>query len=115
MLAVMLLTDHLTGPISGPAAGFVKFGLAAAGKMTLTFYTLHVMFINSIHDTYVPVTSLVLQVAAAIIFGIAWQASAGRGPLEAMTAAITRRARVAARRAKVRTSHRAAGSEEAQP
>ncbi|MET0897004.1 MAG: heparan-alpha-glucosaminide N-acetyltransferase domain-containing protein [Mycobacterium sp.] len=115
VLAFMLLTDHLTGPISGPPTGLVKFALAAAGKMTLTFYTLHVMFINSIHDTYVPTTSLMLQAAAAIVFGIAWQATAGRGPLEAMTAALTRRARQFARRTTQQTTRRTAAIEEAQP
>jgi uncharacterized membrane protein len=114
VLAVMLLTDHLTGPFCGPPTGLVKFALAAAGKMTLTFYTLHVMFINSIHDTYVPTTSLVLQVTAAIVFGIAWQASAGRGPLEALTAAMTLRARQFARGAKRPPIRRTAGAEEGQ-
>jgi hypothetical protein len=98
VLAVMLLTDHLTRPVARRLTGLAGIPLAAAGKMTLTFYTLHVMFINSIHDTYVPTTSLVLQVVAAFVLGIAWQASAGRGPLEALTATVTHRAsRVAIR------------------
>lgn len=93
VLAAILLLDHVTTPLFRMSAGLVSYALAAAGKMTLTFYTLHVMFINSIHDTYVPTTSLVLQVIAAIVLGIAWQASAGRGPLEALTATVTGRAK----------------------
>jgi uncharacterized membrane protein len=93
VLAAMLLTDHVRQPIADRVIGLAKMPLAAAGKMTLTFYTLHVMFINSIHDTYIPTTSFILQVVAALVLGVAWQASAGRGPLEALTAAATRRAR----------------------
>lgn len=93
VLAAILLLDHVTTPVFRMSAGLVTYGLSAAGKMTLTFYTLHVMFINSIHDNYVPTTSLVLQVIAAIVLGIAWQASAGRGPLEALTATVTARAK----------------------
>jgi uncharacterized membrane protein len=93
VLAAILLLDHVTAPLFRMSAGLLTYAVAAAGKMTLTFYTLHVMFINSIHDNYVPTTSLVLQVIAAIVLGIAWQASAGRGPLEALTATVTARAK----------------------
>jgi hypothetical protein len=100
VLAGMLLTDHLTRPFARRLTGLARIPLAAAGTMTLTFYTLHVMFINSVHDTYVPTTSLVLQIVAVGVLGVAWKASAGRGPLEALTATVTRRARrIATRRA----------------
>jgi uncharacterized membrane protein len=100
VLAVMLLADHQRRPFARRLTGLARIPLAAAGTMTLTFYTLHVMFINSIHDTYAPTTDFVLQTAVVAVLGMAWQASAGRGPLEAVTATVTRRARrVATRRA----------------
>jgi hypothetical protein len=98
VLGAMLLANHLSSPFARRLTALACTPLAAAGTMTLTFYTLHVVFINSRHDTYAPTTDFVLQVAAAAVLGMAWRASAGRGPLEALTATMTRRARRAATR-----------------
>ena len=72
--------------------------LAAAGSMTLTFYTAHIMFLNSDYDTYSPAVGYWLQVAAVLVVGLAWRATAGKGPLEALVTALAKRARDRVRR-----------------
>ncbi|MFI5781381.1 heparan-alpha-glucosaminide N-acetyltransferase domain-containing protein [Nocardia sp. NPDC051570] len=74
--------------------------LAAAGRMTLTLYTLHLAFINSEFDHYSRTTSFIAQTIAALLIGLAWTSTAGRGPLESLVTAITRRARRAVSRTK---------------
>ncbi|MGY2060470.1 hypothetical protein ACW9HQ_36880, partial [Nocardia gipuzkoensis] len=76
-----------------PAACRALRPLAGAGRMTLTLYTLHLAFINSEFDHYSRTTSYVAQTAAALLIGLAWTATAGRGPLESLVTAIARRAR----------------------
>ena len=53
--------------------------LAAAGSMTLTLYTAHVVFLNSPLDVYDETPAYLLQVAAALVFALAWSATMGRG------------------------------------
>ncbi len=77
--------------------------LAAAGRMTLTLYALHLIFINSEFDHYSRTTSYAAQTIAALLIGLAWTATAGRGPLESLVTAIARRARRAATRTRAAT------------
>ena len=88
MIGVLLLLDR----VRHPAVALVQAPLAAAGAMTLTFYTLHVLFLNSPVDVYDPVPGYVLQVVAVLLLGLAWRASAGRGPLESLASAAGARA-----------------------
>ncbi|MDD7932046.1 heparan-alpha-glucosaminide N-acetyltransferase domain-containing protein [Actinomycetospora straminea] len=88
VLGVMLLLDRVRSPV----LAVVRAPLAAAGAMTLTFYTLHVLFLDSPVDVYGPVTGYVVQVVAVLLLGIAWRASAGRGPLETLASAAGARA-----------------------
>lgn len=67
--------------------------LAAAGGMTLTLYSLHIWFLNSDYDVYDANAGYLLQVAGVLMFGFAWRMTAGRGPLEGLVTAVTRRAR----------------------
>ncbi|MEJ2884812.1 heparan-alpha-glucosaminide N-acetyltransferase domain-containing protein [Actinomycetospora aeridis] len=83
VLGVMLLLDRVRHPVLTA----VRAPLAAAGAMTLTFYTLHVLFLNSPVDVYDPVPGYVVQVVAVLLLGLAWRASAGRGPLESLASA----------------------------
>ncbi|MBV9847459.1 MAG: DUF1624 domain-containing protein [Kutzneria sp.] len=98
MLGGLLALTHLRQPVLRRAVRVVQAPLAAAGGMTLTLYTAHIMFINSDYDTYDSATSYLLQVAAVLLIGLGWRASAGRGPLEALVSALTGRARRAASR-----------------
>lgn len=92
VIGVMLLLGHVTNPVLRPLIGLVQAPLAAAGSMTLTFYTAHVLFLNSGFDTYSAEVGYALQVLVALLGGLAWRATAGRGPLERTVAVVSRRA-----------------------
>ena len=93
VLGVMLLASHLTLPALRLITTGIQAPLAAAGSMTLTLYTAHIMFINSGYDTYDAATCCLLQVVGALLIGLAWRATAGSGPLEALTTTLSARAR----------------------
>lgn len=93
VIGAMLLLGHLARRPLRRVVGWVQAPLAAAGTMTLSLYTVHLMFINSNHDTYPAMTSFVLQVVAVLALGLAWRATAGRGPLETLATAVSLRAR----------------------
>jgi hypothetical protein len=95
VLGLMLLLSQVTRPVLRHLSAVVSEPLAAAGSMTLTFYTAHVVFVNSPLDTYTPTTGYVLQVVTVLLLGLAWRATAGRGPLEAAVTGLTRRAKAA--------------------
>ena len=93
LLGLFLLGDHVTRPRLRRLIAPVRAPLAAAGGMTLTFYTLHIMFINSDYDTYPPTRGYLLQITSILLIGLAWRATAGRGPLEGLTAYLADQAR----------------------
>ncbi|SDM11866.1 Uncharacterized membrane protein YeiB [Geodermatophilus siccatus] len=76
-----------------PRAGRWLSPIAAAGGMTLTLYTAHVLFINSPLDVFAATPGYLLQVVAALAFAVAWRRTVGRGPLERLAADAARRAR----------------------
>ncbi len=93
LLGAMLLLGHIA---ASPVRRVIAVGmapLAAAGSMTLTLYTAHIAFINSDYDTYGPTNGYLLQIAAALLVGLAWRATAGRGPLEALVSTLATRGR----------------------
>lgn len=92
VIGVMLALDIARRPSLRTAATVVRAPLAAAGAMTLTFYTLHVLFLSSPVDVYTPETGYVVQVVAVLLLGLAWRATAGRGPLETLASAAGSRA-----------------------
>ncbi|KZM68637.1 DUF1624 domain-containing protein [Nocardia terpenica] len=98
VIGAMLLLPHARTPGWRRAATALQLPLAAAGRMTLTLYTLHVVFINSDYDRYPDTPSYLIQVAAVLFIGLVWTSTAGRGPLESVVAAAARRARAAAAR-----------------
>jgi len=89
LLGLMLLLARLAGRLLRP--------LAAAGSMTLTLYTLHVVALSTGALPPDPATSYVGQVGAAMLGATLWRATAGRGPLERAVGALAERARRAVR------------------
>jgi len=67
--------------------------LAAAGSMTLTLYTAHILFMNSPLDVFPATPGYVIQVVFALSFAVIWHATFGRGPLESLTTAASKAAR----------------------
>jgi hypothetical protein len=78
----------VTTPMPGlrRAIDLVLAPLAAAGSMTLTLYTAHIVFMNSPLDEFDPTPGYVVQVVAALLFALVWRRRVGRGPLEGVTA-----------------------------
>lgn len=68
--------------------------LAAAGSMTLTLYTLHVLALNLqlAPDADGDGAMLLLHLSAALVLAGLWRSFAARGPLEAIVAYAARRA-----------------------
>lgn len=83
--------------------------LAPAGSMTLTLYSGHLLFLSGDWLGDHPFASFGFQVAAALIFGIAWRNAVGRGPLEAAVTSVATRAKNAVLK-KARTKEAATGS-----
>ena len=62
--------------------------LAAAGGMTLSLYSIHVLALTEGWGLHDRPTLLVWHVAAAIVIGLAWRTLIGRGPLETFAASV---------------------------
>lgn len=71
--------------------------IGAAGGMTLTLYTAHVLFINSPLDAFSATPGYLFQVFAVLVFAVVWRVAVGRGPLEQLAADAARSARRAVR------------------
>jgi uncharacterized membrane protein len=84
VLGALLLLDRVLDrarPTGGwRVAGAVQAPLAAAGAMTLTFYTSHVVFAG-VADLD-PGVLYLIQIVFALLVGMLWQRLVGRGPLE---------------------------------
>jgi uncharacterized membrane protein len=93
LLGLLLLAGHVTAKWPQRIIAVIQKPLAAAGGMTLTLYTAHIMFINSDYDVYSAGTGYALQVAAVLLIGLGWRATAGRGPLESLVSMLASRAR----------------------
>ncbi len=90
VVGAMLLLGHITAPTLQRVIHLVTAPLAAAGSMTLTLFTAHIVFMNSSLDQFDPVGGYLFQVAAVLLFALGWRQAVGRGPLEtAVTAAAT--------------------------
>ena len=85
VLGAMLLLDrgldrpHPTRVLR--VAGAAAAPLAAAGAMTLTFYTLHVV-VAGVAEDLLPGVLYLVQIVFALLVGMLWQRLIGRGPLE---------------------------------
>jgi len=96
LLGAMLLLGHIAQPILRRVIDVLSAPLAAAGAMTLTLYTAHVVFMNSPLEIFSPTTAFVLQLVAVLLFGVIWRQIVGRGPLETAVAAVSAHARALA-------------------
>ncbi|GAA2629482.1 hypothetical protein GCM10010399_71660 [Dactylosporangium fulvum] len=96
VLGLMLLVGRVTVPVLRHLTMALLVPLAAAGSMTLTFYTVHVMFINSDFDTYSATDGWLVQIVVVVLIALAVRFTVGRGPLEAVIVALATRARRAA-------------------
>ena len=79
--------------LAAPAISGVLTPLAAAGTMTLTLYTTHLLVLATGFLADLPYLSWGIQVAAALVFAVLWQKSRGRGPLERLIGAASGRTR----------------------
>lgn len=73
----------------------VLLPLAAAGSMTLTLYTAHVLFLGPLAGptvAWTPTTVLVVHGCVALVVATLWRSAGLRGPLEAVAAAASRAA-----------------------
>lgn len=79
--AVLLLVPHL---------GRTVEPLAAAGSMTLTLYSAHIIILAAdILAPERPIMSITIQCILFLLAGVLWQSAVGKGPLEAILAAAT--------------------------
>jgi hypothetical protein len=69
--------------------------LAAAGGMTLTLYTAHVLALSAGWGLSDRLALLAWHGVLALIIGLLWRGLVGRGPLEALTASVVRSVRSA--------------------
>jgi uncharacterized membrane protein len=93
VLGAMLLLGHVAYPPVRRMIRLVMVPLAAAGAMTLTLYTLHVVYMNSPLDVFEPMSGYLLQVIVVLLLGLGWRLAVGRGPLETLVTATAQRAR----------------------
>ena len=99
LLGALLLLGHVTTPVLRAAIDLVLAPLAAAGSMTLTLYTAHIVFMNSPLDNFDATQGYVVQVVVAVLFALLWRQTVSRGPLESLTTWTARRAAGAPHRA----------------
>ena len=87
---VVLGVSLLVASRAARRAGVLLAPLAAAGSMPLTLYTAHVVVLGLTDDAGHPVAYWLLQCVVALLFAALWRRLAGRGPVEAGLAALTR-------------------------
>ncbi len=78
VLGAMLLLARVAAPVLAP--------FAAAGSMTLTIYSAHVLLLATPFLPIDPTRSYVLQVVAVLVLATMWRSTGRRGPLEAIVA-----------------------------
>ncbi|EMY34701.1 hypothetical protein D477_008303, partial [Arthrobacter crystallopoietes BAB-32] len=79
--AILLLVPYL---------GRTTVPLAAAGSMTLTLYSAHVIILaTEILDPARPIMAITIQVIVFLLTAVLWRNAVGKGPLEAIVAAAT--------------------------
>lgn len=97
--------------LMGRVAARYLLPLAAAGSMTLTLYSAHLLILGTGFYEDQPGASFTLQVAAVIAFAMIWRKFHGQGPLETVVAkaAGSARRRVLARGAELPATDTGAG------
>lgn len=98
VLGVCLLLERVAGRVLAP--------VAAAGAMTFTLYTAHLLLLWPGYYDLAPVAWTVGQIVAFTVFALLWRRAQGQGPLEKV---VTRSTRAISRRVLER------GGDEARP
>jgi len=106
VVGAILLLGHVAALTLQRVVHVVTAPLAAAGSMTLTLYTAHVVFMNSPLDQFDPVGGYLFQVAAVLLFALGWRQAVGRGPLETAASGLASWARTKAVERKERDASR---------
>jgi uncharacterized membrane protein len=83
-----LLLTVLCLLLARTVAGWALLPLAAAGSMTLTLYTVHVVAVWLGVPGLEPATSWAMHAVVALLLATVWRLRFSRGPLEAATAAL---------------------------
>ncbi len=81
--AALLLTQH-----AGRIVALLLYPLAAAGSMTLTLYTVHVIAVDAAVGPADPYDLYLLHAVLALVVATVWRTVVGRGPLEALAARV---------------------------
>ena len=81
----LLLLQH-----AGRVVAVLLYPLAAAGSMTLTLYSLHVVGVDEGWWEGDPVRQLTINIVAALVVGTLWRTLVGRGPLESLATGAAR-------------------------
>ena len=76
-----------------PRCARMLWPLAAAGSMTLTFYSAHLIVLATGVLRGSPVVLYIVMIVTVLIFATGWRRWWGQGPLERLVAAAARRAR----------------------
>ncbi|MEJ2888973.1 heparan-alpha-glucosaminide N-acetyltransferase domain-containing protein [Actinomycetospora aeridis] len=95
VLGAMLLLGHLPAA-ARQVADAVQAPLVAAGSMTLTLYTAHVVYAGAFAE-FDSVPEYLAQVVVLVLGAVAWRRASDRGPLEALVGNVANRAAAAAR------------------
>ncbi|MFI7581362.1 heparan-alpha-glucosaminide N-acetyltransferase domain-containing protein [Kocuria kalidii] len=82
VLGVCLLLERVAGRVLAP--------VAAAGAMTFTLYTAHLLLLWPEYYDLAPVAWTVAQIAAFTVFALLWRRAQGQGPLEKVVTRSTR-------------------------
>ena len=82
-LGMFLLASRVMAPLLAP--------LAAAGTMTLTFYTAHLLVLTVMDVWSMGLLWSVLQMVAVLVIGYFWRLAIGQGPLEKVVAVTSKK------------------------
>ncbi len=83
-----LLVIGLCLLLARTVAGWALLPFAAAGSMTLTLYTAHVLAVTYYYPSLSPVLVWLAHAVVALVFATVWVLLFRRGPLEAATASL---------------------------
>jgi len=108
VIGLMLLLTDAGRPARAAVAAAVLKPLRAAGSMTLTLYSAHILFVNSPLDMFSAGPGYLVQICFAMVFALVWSSISGSGPLESVVTKLSHHARDAVLNRPATGAHRAA-------